>query len=49
VQANSVFGALRALESLAQLVRRRSVRDVEAEPELAGAVPDTALWQGEVG
>lgn len=47
VQANSVFGALRALESLAQLVRRRAVAEVEAGPELAGAVPDDALWQGE--
>jgi type VI protein secretion system component VasA len=47
IQANSVFGALRAMETLSQLVRRRSVQQVEgSSSELEGFVPDDALWPG---
>ncbi|EFN52781.1 hypothetical protein CHLNCDRAFT_58755 [Chlorella variabilis] len=52
IQANSVFGALRAMESLAQLVRRRMVEEVEraasgfsAGSEVQeGFVPEEAMW-----
>ena len=44
IQANSVFGALRALETLAQLVRRRAL--APGSP-LAAAVPEDAVWPGE--
>ena len=54
IQANSVFGALRAMESLAQLVRRRMVEEVEraasgfsAGSEVQeGFVPEEAMWAG---
>lgn len=49
IQANSVFGALRAMETLSQLVRRRSVQQVEgSSSELEGFVPDDALWPGDL-
>ena len=50
IQANSVYGALRAFESLAQLVRRRTVERVERDAgggaPLEGFVPPGAVWPG---
>lgn len=44
LQANSVFGALRALESLSQMLRRRRVPPGSALEEL---VPPEAIWPAE--
>lgn len=44
IQANSVFGALRALESLSQMLRRRRVPPGSALEEL---VPPEAIWPAE--
>jgi hexosaminidase len=44
IQANSVFGALRALESLSQMLRRRSVLPGSA---LEALVPPEAIWPAE--
>jgi hypothetical protein len=40
-----VYGALRALETLSQLVRRRLKSEVEAG--LGDEVPEEAVWMGE--
>ena len=47
IQANSVYGALRAMESLSQLVRRRPRAAVEQAAGAASeAVPGDAVWPG---